>query len=149
MEATCIYYTSLHTFPIARHPSIVPLLQFHSVGCEAPHFQGFGRKAWPTHHLSIFSTGMILFSPSMMYSLLYEPNGGSVMLGFCVFLRISTVCKCGVMALCDECKMFGIASKGMGIIKLHIGCLLGQCSFMMGLCGIISNNGAIWLWVDD
>jgi hypothetical protein len=88
---------------------------------------------------------MILFSPSMMYSLFYEPNGGSVMLGFCVFLRFSTVCKCGVMALCDDCKMLEIASKGMGIIKLCIGCLLGQCSFMMGLCGIISNSGAIRL----
>jgi uncharacterized YccA/Bax inhibitor family protein len=83
---------------------------------------------------------MILFSPSMMYSLLYEPNDGSVMLGFCVFLRILTVYKCGVMALCDDYKMFGIASKGMGIFKLCVGCFLGQCSFMMGLCGIISKQ---------
>jgi len=106
-------------------------------------------KVRPTHHLRIFPTGMILFSRSMMYSLLYEPNGGSMMLGFCVFLRFSTVCTCGVMALCDDYKMLGIASKGMGIIKLCVVCLLGQCSFMMGLFGIISNNGAIWLWVDD
>jgi hypothetical protein len=70
MEATCIYRMSLHTFPIACHPSNVPLLQFRSVGCEAPRFQDFGREARPTRHLSIFPTSMILFSPSMMYSLL-------------------------------------------------------------------------------
>jgi hypothetical protein len=102
-------------------------------------------KDQPTHLLSIFPIGMILFSPSMKYSLFYEPNGGSVMLGFCVFLRFSTLHKCGVMALCDECKMLEIASKGMVIIKLCVGCLLGQCSFMMGLCGIISESGAIRL----
>jgi hypothetical protein len=86
---------------------------------------------------------MVLFSPSMKYSLFYEPNGGSVMFGFCVFLRFSTVCKCGVMVLCDDCKMLEIASKEMGIIKLHIGCLFSQWSFMMGLFGIISHSGAI------
>jgi hypothetical protein len=74
-------------------------------------------KARPTRHLSIFLTGMVLFSPSMMDSLFYEPNGGSVMLGFCVFLRFSTVCKYGVMALCDDCKMLAIVSREMGIIK--------------------------------
>jgi hypothetical protein len=36
--------------------------------------------------------------------------------------------------------MFGIASKGMGIFKLRVGCLLGQCSFIMGLSGIISKQ---------
>jgi hypothetical protein len=41
MEAMCIYCMSLQTFPIAHHPSIVPLLQFHSVGCEASRFQFF------------------------------------------------------------------------------------------------------------
>jgi hypothetical protein len=81
----------------------------------------------------------------MMYSLLYEPNGGSTMLGFCVFLRFSTVCKCGVMDLCDDCKMLEFASKGMGIIKFHISFLLGQYSFMMGLCRIISDSGEIRL----
>jgi hypothetical protein len=68
----------------------------------------------------------------MMDSLFYEPNGGSVMLGFCVFLRFSTVCKYGVMALCDDCKMLEIVSKEMGIIKLCIGYLLGQCGFYDG-----------------
>jgi hypothetical protein len=71
-------------------------------------------KARPTRHLIVFLTGVIFFSPSMMYSLLYEPNDGSVMLGFYVFFRISTVCKCGVMALCDDCKMLEIASKRNG-----------------------------------
>jgi hypothetical protein len=50
-------------------------------------------KAWPTRHLSVFLTGMLLFSPSMMDSLFYEPNGGSMMLRFCVFLIFSTMCK--------------------------------------------------------
>jgi hypothetical protein len=59
------------------------------------------------------------------------------------------MCKCVVMAIYDDYKMFGIASKGMGIIKLCVGCLFGRCSFMMGLYGIISNNGAIWLWIND
>jgi uncharacterized membrane protein len=125
MEATCIYCTSLHIFPIARHPSIAPLLQFLSVGCEAPRFQVFRREARPTHHLSFFPIGMILFSPSMTYSLLYEPNYGSMMLGFYVFLRISTVYKCGVMVLCYDYKMFGIASNEMGILKFRIGFFLG------------------------
>jgi hypothetical protein len=106
-------------------------------------------KDRPTCHLRIFPTCMILFSTSMMYSLLYEPNGGSVMLGFCVFLIFSSVCKCGVMALCDDCKMLEIERKVMGIIKLRVGCFLGPCSFMMGLCGIISNSSEICLWVDD
>ena len=70
-----------------------------------------------------------------------------MMLGFCVFLRFSTVCKYGVMALCDDCKMLEIANKGMGMIKLCIGFFLGQCGFMMGLCGIISDSGEIRLWV--
>jgi hypothetical protein len=48
------------------------------------------------------------------------------------------VYKCGVMTLCYDYKMFQITRKGMGIFKLCIGCLLGQCSFMMGLYGIIS-----------
>lgn len=60
----------------------------------------------------------------MMYSLLYEPNDGSMMLGFCVLLRIFTMCKCGVMALCDDYKMLVIESKGIGIIKLRVGCFL-------------------------
>jgi hypothetical protein len=90
---------------------------------------------------------MVIFSPSMKYSLFYEPNGGSMMLGFYVFLRFSTVCKCGVMALCDDCKMLEIASKGMSVINLCVDCFLGQCSFMMGLCGIISDSGVIRLWV--
>jgi hypothetical protein len=68
---------------------------------------------------------------------------------FCMFLIFLTMCKCGVMALYDDCKMFGIESKGMGIINLCVGCLLSHFIFMMGLCGIISSNGAIWLWVDD
>jgi hypothetical protein len=149
MEATCIYCTSLHTFPIDHHPSIVPLLQFWSASCEAPHFQVLEEKAWPNCHSIIFPTCMILFSPSMMYSLLYEPNDGSMILGFCVFLRFSTVCECSVMVLCDDCKMLAVIIREMGIGKLRMGCLLGQCSFMMSLCGIIRNNGAIWLWVDD
>jgi hypothetical protein len=74
-------------------------------------------KARPTHHLRVLLIGMVLFSLSMMDSLLYEPNGGSVMLGFCVFLRFSTMCKCGVMALCDDCKMLETVRKEMGIIK--------------------------------
>jgi hypothetical protein len=110
-------------------------------------FSFFGREGSTNSLFKIFPIGKVLFSPSMKYSMFYEPNGGSMMLGFYVFLRFSTVCKCGVMALCDGCKMLEIASKGMGIIKLLIGFLLGQCSFMMGHCGIISDNGAIRLWV--
>jgi hypothetical protein len=53
----------------------------------------------------------------MMGSLFYEPNGGSMILGFCVFLIFSTVCKYGVMDLCDECKMLTIVSREMGIIN--------------------------------
>jgi len=45
MEAACIYCTSLHTFPIGHHPSIVPLFQFFSVGCEVLQFQVFGRES--------------------------------------------------------------------------------------------------------
>jgi hypothetical protein len=71
----------------------------------------------------------------MMYSLLYEPNDGSMVLGFCVFLRFFTVCNCVLWLSVN--KMFGIASKGMGIFKLCVGCLLGQRSFMMGLSRII------------
>jgi hypothetical protein len=56
----------------------------------------------------------------MMYSLLYEPNDDSMILGFCVFLRILTMCKCGVRALFDDCKMLEIARKRMGIIKLRV-----------------------------
>jgi hypothetical protein len=86
---------------------------------------------------------MVIFSPSLKYSLFYEPNGGSMMLGFYVFLRFSTVCKCGVMALCDDGKMLEIASKGMGVINLCVSLFLGKCSFIMGLYGIISDSGAI------
>jgi hypothetical protein len=53
----------------------------------------------------------------MMDSLFYQPNGGSVMHGFCVFLRFSIVCKYGVMVLHDDCKMLVIVSREMGIIK--------------------------------
>ena len=104
-------------------------------------------KAQSNRYLRVFLIGMVIFSPSMIDSLLYEPNGGLVMLGFSVFLRFLTVCKCGVMALCDDCKMLEIGSKGMGVINLRVGCLLGQCSFMMGLYGIISDSGVIRLWV--
>jgi len=68
-----------------------------------------------------------------------------MMLGLCVFLRFSAMCKCGVMDLCDDCKMLEIARNRMGIIKLRVGCLLGQCIFMMGLYRIISDSGAIRL----
>jgi hypothetical protein len=44
MEAMCIYCKSLQNFPIVHHPRIVPLLQFLSIGCEAPHFHVFGRE---------------------------------------------------------------------------------------------------------
>jgi hypothetical protein len=90
---------------------------------------------------------MVIFSPSMNYYLFYEPICGSVMLGFCVFLIFLSVCKCGVMDLYDDCKMLEIERKGMVTIKLCIGGLLSQCSFMMGIYGIISDSGAIRLWV--
>jgi hypothetical protein len=67
--------------------------------------------------LAFFFTGMVLFSPSMMDSLFYEPNVGSVMLKFCVFLRFFTVCTYGAMALCDDYKMLVVVSKEMGIIE--------------------------------
>jgi hypothetical protein len=94
------------------------------VGCEAPRFQVFFEgKARPTRHSSVFFTGMVLFSPSMMDSLFYEPNVSSVMLRFCVFLRFFTVCTYGAMALCDDCKMLVVVSKEMGIIE-YKGCTL-------------------------
>jgi hypothetical protein len=83
---------------------------------------------------------MALNFPSMMDSLFYESNGGSVMHGFCVFLSFSTVCKYGVMALCDDCKMLVIVSRVMGIIDYKV-CALVIFSvsvvFMMVLCGIM------------
>jgi hypothetical protein len=47
------------------------------------------------------------------------------------------------MALYDDCKLLAIARKGMGIFKLRVGVCSGQCSFMMGLCGIISKQWCI------
>jgi hypothetical protein len=73
--------------PIACHPSIVALLHCFSVGCEAPRFQVLEGKARPTRHLSDFLTGMALFSPSMMDSLFYESNGGSVNAWILCFLE--------------------------------------------------------------
>jgi hypothetical protein len=60
---------------------------------------------------------MVIFSPSMMKSLIYEPSGGSIMHGFCFFLSFPTVCKYGVVAFCDEWEMLMIVRKIMGIIK--------------------------------
>jgi hypothetical protein len=53
----------------------------------------------------------------MMDSLFYEPNGGSVMLRFCVFLIISTMCTYGVMSLYDDCKMLVVVSREICIIE--------------------------------
>jgi hypothetical protein len=97
-------------------------------------------KAQPTHHFSIILTGMVIFSPSMMDSLFYEPNGGSVMLGFFVFLRFLTVFKYGVMALCDDCKMLVVVRREMGIIKYKVCALViyGSTWFLLIiLCGIM------------
>jgi hypothetical protein len=55
MEATCIYCTSLQTFPIARHPSIVPLLHFALLVVKLRVFRFLEGKARPTRHLSDFS----------------------------------------------------------------------------------------------
>jgi hypothetical protein len=107
---------------------------------EAPHFQVSEGKARPTRHLSDFLTCMALYSPSMMDSLYYELNGGSGMHGFCVFLSFSTVCKYGVMALCDDCEMLVIVSRVMGIIDYKVVHWLFSWSiwfFMMVLCGIM------------
>jgi hypothetical protein len=99
----------------------------------------FEGKAWPTRHFSVFLTGMVLFSLSMMDSLFYEPNGGSVMLEFYVFLRFSTVCTYGIMALCDDCTMLVVVSREMGILE-YKGCALviyGSAWFLLiVLCGI-------------
>jgi hypothetical protein len=54
-----------------------------------------------------------------------------------------------VIALCDDYKMFGIASKRIGYFKLRIEWLLRQFSIMMGLYGIISEWWYISLCVDD
>jgi hypothetical protein len=51
--------------------------------------------------------------------------------GFCVFLSFSTVCKYGVMALCDDCKMLVIVSRVMGIIE-YKGCALVIFSVSLG-----------------
>jgi hypothetical protein len=91
MEQTCIDCMSLHTFPIARHPRISPLLQFHYVGCEALRFQVFGREARLNRQLIFFRICLILCLSIHDYFLLYEPNDGSIMLGLCVFLIILTV----------------------------------------------------------
>jgi hypothetical protein len=54
-----------------------------------------------------------------------------------------------VIALCDNCKVFQIASKRIGYFKLCIFWFLSQFSIGMGLSGNISEWWYIWLYIDD
>jgi hypothetical protein len=67
--------------------------------------------------------------------------------GFCVFLSFSIVCKYGVVAFYDDCEMLMIVRRIMGIIKLCIDYLLGQCGFYDGSLWSNNGNGTIRLKV--
>jgi hypothetical protein len=116
-EVTCIYCTSLQTSLL---PVTLALLYCFIVALlvvKIRVFRFLEGKARPTCHLSNFLTCMVLFSPSMMEYLFYEPSGGSVMHGFCAFLSFPIVCKYGVVDFYDVCEMLMIVSRIMGIIK--------------------------------
>jgi hypothetical protein len=81
---------------------------------------------------------MALNFPSMMDSMFYESNGGSRIHGFCVILSFFTVCKYGVIFLCDDYEMLIIVRRVIGIIEYE-GCALVICSV-----SVMFYDGSLW-----
>jgi hypothetical protein len=61
MEETCIYYTSLHTPPISRHPDIVPCFIFGLLIVKLHISYSWKEEGSTNSPFKCFVIGMVIF----------------------------------------------------------------------------------------